>query len=555
MRHLKSTRILLAISVLPVYYTLKLFSSGFLSNDDASIAISRFEHGNSMFGASYDLALSTGRFYQTIFYTLSQIPYLTPQSLLQVSIGVWRSAFILLFFVATYQFSKYFLGQVTGYLTIFITAITIDFSGWYNSLVSYPFWISLGISLTLLSAISLDKYLLTHNRKEFLVFLLFSLIGILSYEALIGSIFLYIYVFNRYLKASESSFMSTLKQNKKLFALYALMLTSYCLVYVCFRKFADGRYAGTELGELSPKVFLSTLFQESLLHSSLKRLFIDETGLFKFKVNFLALESTLFNPLGAIITLGLVLSIFALTTLTRNISGQVVIPERATNLDFKWFALLFFVPNSLLALSKLHQFSFDNSPYTMSLFSIVFLNLLIAIFLQKLLSTSTVQISKRINRKTLAFTLILILSTTATAQIRANISYVNDRSEVSQVWKLLHSDDLRFQLEKEYETIYSRSIPRVTRTEGYPFWSFQLGKKDPNFLTNGTKPPDYNNLEALKSDCGYILVLIQKGNLVKTFQPPRCKVTTVTLTTSDFQFPSDFGQILKKEWIDVKVVG
>jgi hypothetical protein len=166
-----------------------------------------------------------------------------------------------------------------------------------------------------------------------------------------------------------------------------------------------------------------------------------------------------------------------------------------------------------------------------------------------------VQISKRINRKTLAFTLILILSTTATAQIRANISYVNDRSEVSQVWKLLHSDDLRFQLEKEYETIYSRSIPRVTRTEGYPFWSFQLGKKDPNFLTNGTKPPDYNNLEALKSDCGYILVLIQKGNLVKTFQPPRCKVTTVTLTTSDFQFPSDFGQILKKEWIDVKVVG
>jgi hypothetical protein len=284
-------------------------------------------------------------------------------------------------------------------------------------------------------------------------------------------------------------------------------------------------------------------------------LFIDETGLFKFKVNFLALESTLFNPLGAIITLGLVLSIFALTTLTRNISGQVVIPERATNLDFKWFALLFFVPNSLLALSKLHQFSFDNSPYTMSLFSIVFLNLLIAIFLQKLLSTSTVQISKRINRKTLAFTLILILSTTATAQIRANISYVNDRSEVSQVWKLLHSDDLRFQLEKEYETIYSRSIPRVTRTEGYPFWSFQLGKKDPNFLTNGTKPPDYNNLEALKSDCGYILVLIQKGNLVKTFQPPRCKVTTVTLTTSDFQFPSDFGQILKKEWIDVKVVG
>jgi hypothetical protein len=552
---MKSTGILLAISVLPVYYTLKLFSSGFLSNDDASIAISRFEHGNSMFGASYDLALSTGRFHQAIFYTLSQIPYLTPQPLLQISIGVWRSAFILLFFVATYQFSKYFFGQVTGHLTIFITAITIDFSGWYNSLVSYPFWISLGISLTLLSAISLDRYLLTHNRKEFTVFILFSLIGILSYEALIGSIFLYIYVFHRYLNVSESSFVPAVKQNKKLFTLYALMLTFYCLVYVFFRKFADGKYAGTELGELNPKVFLSTLFQESVLHSSLKRLFIDETGLFKFKANFVALESTLFNPLGAMITLGLVLSVFALTTSTRNRSGQVVIPERATNLDFKWFTLLFFVPNSLLALSKLHQFSFDNSPYTMSLLSLVFLNLLIAIFLQKLLSNSTVQISKRINRKTLAFTLIFILSTTATSQIRANISYVNDRSEVSQVWKLLHSDDLRLQLEKEYETIYSRSIPRVTRTEGYPFWSFQLGKKDPNFLTSGTKPPGYNNLEALKSNCGYVLVLIQKGNLVQTFQPPRCKVTTVTLTTSDFQFPSEFGQILKKEWIHVKVIG
>jgi len=551
---LKDKGILLAISILPAYYTLKLFPAGFLSNDDAGIAISRFEHDNSIFGASYNIAQLTGRFYQTIFYALSQIPYLIPQPLLQFSIGAWRSTFIFLFFLATYQFSKYFFGKATAYLSIFLTTITIDLSGWYNSLVSYPFWISLGISLSLMSAISLDRYLRSNDRREFVVFVLYSLVAMLSYEALFGSLFLYIFVFFRHLKFAESSFIATLKWNKKPFIVYSTMLASYCIVYFLFRRFTDGKYAGTELGALSPKVVLDALFQESLLHSSLKMMFFDGSGSFNLNMNFVSIVLSSMKLSETISAIGLFLAIIMLVRFIQNRSDQVSTQQTTSRLDFIWLTFLFFVPNFLLAISKSRQLSLDNSPYTMSLLSIVFLNLLLAYILKELFSTKNQHFLKRLGRYSFALTLVLILSTSATSQIRANVSYVNDRSEVSQVWNLLQSHDLRILLEKENDTIYSRSIPLITRTEGYPFWSRNLGKRDPNFLTRGTKSSFSNHLEAVKSNCGYILVFIQREKLVKSFQSDACIVTEITLTTADVHFPRELGQILGRGWFQVKVV-
>ncbi len=545
--------ILLIISSIPFYYTLRLFSSGFLSNDDANIAVSRFEHNNSIFGSSYDIAQTTGRFYQTIFYALSQIPYLTPQPLLQFSIGLWRSFFILLFFVAVYLFSKYFFGQVKAFLTIFLTAVTIDLSGWYNSLVSYPFWISFGISLTLLSGIFLDRYLLTHKKKEILLFLIFSWIGILSYEAMLGSCLLYIFIFYRYLQLSESKFIPALNQNKKLFALYGCTLTFYFLVYFLFQRLVDGKYAGTELGALNPGVLFSTLIQESFLHSSLKDLFIDESGLFKLKINTFQLERTLLNPLGGAITLAILLMIFSIIAFTRSRGNQLVVQNGAVNLERLWLTFLFFMPNLLLSFSKLRQSSLDNSPYTMSLFSFIFLNLFFASTIVKLLLPSNNPLLKA-GCYIVVSVLVLVLSTSATAQIRENISYVNNRAEVSQVWELLDRDDLRGVVENEGETIYSGSIPKVTRTEGTPFWQLNFEKQDPNFLTAGKSSPGYNHLEAVKTNCGYLLVFIQKGNLVKTFKPSGCDLIKITLTTSDYQFPSELGQIFRRGWSNIEVI-
>jgi hypothetical protein len=546
-------KILLLISALPFYFTLKLFPSGFLSNDDASIAISRLQH-NSILESSYDIAQTTGRFYQIIFYSLSQIPYLTPEPLLQISIGFWRSIFVLFFFVATYQFSKHFFGQVTAYLTIFLTSVTIDLSGWYNSLVTYPFWISLGISLALLSAIHLDRYLLSHDKKQIFLFLVFSCVAILSYEAMLGSCFLYIFVFLRSVKLSESKLSSSLKTNKKLLVLFSCFLVMYFIVYFLFRILVDGRYAGTVLGSLNLRVIFTTLFKESLLHSSLKNFFIDESGVFGIKINTLQLERTLLNPLGVAICLTIFVIFFSLIALSRSTSRQNVVQEGPTFSDHFWLPFLIFVPNILLSLSKLRQSSLDHSPYTMSLFSLVFLNLFLASSARRLFLTRNKESILGMGRCIAAIVLVFILSTSAATQIQANISYVNERSTVAQVWKLLHRDDLRLMVENESETIYSQSIPRITRTEGWPVWHFLLGKQDPKFLTSGTKPPDYNHLEALKSNCGYLFVFIQEGRITKSFLPSGCSLNWISLTTSDFQFSSDLGAIFRREWSNIRFI-
>lgn len=550
---LRKSGIFLLICVLPSYYAFKVFFSGFLSNDDASIAISRFEHGNSIWGSSYDIAQSTGRFYQAFFYALSQLPYLTPQSLLQFSIGAWRSFFILLFFAVVYRFSRHFFSERLARIAIFLTAISIDFSGWYNSLVSYPFWISLGICSILLSAISLDKYLESHSRRDFFAFAFLSFIGVLSYEALLTSIILYIFVFLRKLQYSQLNFYTSLKQNWKIFAFYASMLTSYCILYVTFRKLVDGKYAGAELGSLNPKVLFNTLLQESLLHSALKRLFIDDRGFFNFRFHIFPLESTLVDPKGALITAGLFLATLMLIWTIQNRNNSDLVQKRVIKFNLIWLVCLFLMPNFLLAFSKMQQSSADNSPYTMSLFSIVFLNLLISTSLTSLFAKTGKNTLNRIVKQASGLIVVLVFSATSSAQIKANISYVSDRSEVSQIWEILDSDDMSYYLKTDPEIIYSKSIPRITRTDGYPFWHFYLGKTDPNFMTNDEKSSDFKHLEAIKSNCGYVLVLIHKQNILKTFQIPGCEITKVNLTTSDYQFSGDITQILKKEWSMVEV--
>lgn len=550
---LRKSGIFLLICALPSYYTFRVFFSGFLSNDDASIAISRFEHDNSIWGSSYDIAQSTGRFYQALFYALSQIPYLTPQPLLQFSIGAWRSVFILLFFVVVYQFSRHFFSEGLARITIFLTAISIDFSGWYNSLVSYPFWISLGICSILLSAISLDKYLESHNRRDFLAFALLAFFGMLSYEALLTSIILYIFVILRNLQHSELNFYTSLKHNWKIFTLYASILTSYCILYVTFRKLVDGRYAGAELGSLNPKVLFNTLFQESLLHSALKKLFIDDRGFFNFKFHIFPLESSLGDPTGALITAGLFLATLILIWTIQNRNNSDLIQKRVIKFNLIWLVCLFLMPNFLLAFSKMQQSSADNSPYTMSLFSIVFLNLLISTSLMSLFAMTGKNTLNRIVKQASALILVLLLSATSSGQIKANVSYVSDRSEVSQIWEILDSDVMSFYLKADPEIIYSESIPRITRTDGYPFWHFYLGKTDPNFMTNDERSSDFKHLEALKSNCGYVLVLFHKQKVLKTFQIPGCEITRVNLTTSDYQFSGEITQILKKEWSKVEV--
>ena len=526
--------------LIPFYYSYKLFGSGFLSNDDASIASSRFDHGNSVLNASASLAQSTGRFYQFIFYTTSQIPYLVPPQYLQMSMGFWRTFFIIVFYCSTLYFFRYFFSHQIAAMALLLSVITIDLTGWYNALVTYPFWITLGISTTLLSSIYLDKYFVEKKNRNFCWFIILFTVGLLSYEALITSIFIYSFVVFRHIKNHKLSISACLKSNKNIFGSYFFVLAIYIFIYVTFAVASTGNYEGTKVGSLNPLVIGETLLHQSVLHSSIKLFFIPESGIYWLSLNPKQIQSFLSNPftvfLFALITIWIFLIFFKMKT-------TISVKSKKSGGDvftITWLLILFIVPNVPLALSKKYQSVEDDSPYTMSLISFVFLNLLLTLVLKEFLQRKS-DSGFLINMKRIVSSfLILMISISSTLQVESNLSYTRSRSDVGQLWKLLNEERVITYLEKQELKVRSLSIPRITRTEGYPFWAHFYESTDLDLLTSNNSDDRSLNVEAVMSNCGYILVATLDEKLDSTFLPSGCTLKNLVQSTSDFQFSKDY---------------
>jgi hypothetical protein len=95
-------------------------------------------------------------------------------------------------------------------------------------------------------------------------------------------------------------------------------------------------------------------------------------------------------------------------------------------------------------------------------------------------------------------------------------------------------------LEKQELKVRSLSIPRITRTEGYPFWAHFYESTDLDLLTSNNSDDRSLNVEAVMSNCGYILVATLDEKLDSTFLPPGCTLKNIVQSTSDFQFSKDY---------------
>ena len=532
-----------------VFYIISLSRIGFTSDDESATYTSRFLHDNSILEASRALAKGTGRFYQEIFFTLSQIPYLVPKENLLLSIGLNRSIQVSVFVISVYWFMSTIFDRKIIFLSLSLMIFTIDLGGWYNALVSYPLWLSYGFSATFISAGLLSSYLKRPHKLTGLLFLTVAVFSLLSYESHLFDLVLYIFVMLKHANFGQRDFFTLIKRIKHLIAAYFTFLFVYLAIYWNFKSTYQGNYSGSEIGTLQPDTVVGTLLRESFRHTSIK--YYLSTPLYGINIDPLSQFRNLFGGDKLFVLIVVIVVIFLKFMINTN-QGKPRFDKSETQrvvLEIACLIVVFISPSFLLAVSKKYQDSRDLSAYTTSLQSFVFLNIIVAIYLSHGLKHSFKNsnfTSWSFFRYITSFVLILVFVSGSFVQTGLNFRYIHEQVRNTQVWTLLEENHSQIESTQEGLEIRSSSISRVTRSGEYQFWGYFLDTQDRNFLLKPTDEKYPYRVEAILSDCGYILIQTSFATIVRIYTSDNCDPKILYLKTSSFEFSNEYIENLVK---------
>ena len=530
-----------------IYYLINLTRIGFTSDDESATYTSRFLHENSIHQASKSLAEGTGRFYQEFFFTFSQIPYLVPKDQLLLSIGLNRAFQVVVFVISVSWFVTKIFDRKILILTFSLMIFTVDLGGWYNALVSYPLWLSYGFAATFVSAGLLSSYLERPRKGVAALFLIVSLFSLLSYESHLFDLIIFLFVFLKQAGFHKQNFIACLKLSKNLIITYCVFIFIYLVTYWRFKSNYRGNYSGSEIGSLAPDTVIGTLLRESFRHSSIK--YFLSTPLYGININPINQVTNLF---GGFISFLLMLTIILilLKLISRN-RGKVRLDSSVTRqfaTELGCLLVVFVSPNILLAISKKYQDSRDISAYTTSLQSFVFLNLILAIYLNSGLRVFSKK-GKFLSWTRFAYPssvlLVLVLSSASIVQTGLNFRNLHEQVRNTQIWELLKTNYPQIESSRQGLEIRSSSISRITRSGDYQFWGYFLDSKDRNFLLEPSEEKYPYRVEAILSDCGYVLIQTTNETLVNIYTSENCRPKVLFTKTSSFEFSAEYVSYLK----------
>jgi hypothetical protein len=530
-----------------IFYLVSFTRIGFTSDDESATFTSRFLHGNSILEASKALAEGTGRFYQEIFFTLSQIPYLVPKDQLLLSIGLNRSLQVVFFMVSVSWFVMQVFDSKIFILTFSLMIFTIDLGGWYNAFLSYPLWLSYGFAATFLSAGLLSSYLKKPRKLIAVLFLFVSLFSLLSYESHLFDLVLYLFVLLKQADFQIQNFVSYLKKSRNLIIVYVTFLFIYLITYWSFKSKFGGNYSGSEIGSLEPGTVIGTLLRESFRHSSIK--YALSKPLYGMNIDPLNQIQVLFGGVTTALLVLIFIMVFLKLISRKSTKREIDSPSsQVIFTEIGCLLLVFVSPSILLALSTKYQDSRDISAYTTSLQSFVLLNIILAIYLTyglRLLSKKVKFLSWPSLTYFSSILLVFVLSSASIVQTSLNIKFLNEQVRNTQVWGLLKTNYLKIQSSQQGQEIRSASISRITRSGDYQFWGYFLDVKDRNFLLEPSDEKYPYRVEAILTDCGYILLQTMNETVVNIYTSKDCDPKILFMKTSSFEFSSDYVNHIK----------
>jgi hypothetical protein len=144
-----------------------------------------------------------------------------------------------------------------------------------------------------------------------------------------------------------------------------------------------------------------------------------------------------------------------------------------------------------------------------------------------------------------SFLLLFVFVSTAVFQSGINLNFLQDQVRSTQVWKLLDDNYKEIIGRQRNKQIRSASISRITRSGSYQFWGFYLNTLDRNFLLAPEDESHAWRVEAVMSDCGYVLIQTSFDNIEKIYTDNECIPRELIVATSSFVFSDQYIVKLK----------
>lgn len=330
-------------------------------------------------------AKSQDRFYQIIFYTISQIILMNSFFSAFVKIVITLATCYFIFRIATW-----FLGSQFGLASLVVFVATYPLLG-YNSLTNLPGWFNVG---ALGFLIFFDQFLRVYLGDEFdkerskvLLYVGF-LVSLLSYEMYVGiyvALLVLVGIHSQFLRRGREE-VKSLFRDRTYWTLWFLILLYLC-VYVTFLLLWPGSYGGTDVSRLSPVAVVTTLASLSLgaiplsVYSGIHATLADAS---KIKITGLASIDNI-HPVALIAGALFVLAIiFCLAFLLKS-ESSLHLPR------IHWLLILsmIFLPNILLSLTQRYRdWSLAYPFYLTTLNSHIFLCIFLVAFAAKYISKS-----------------------------------------------------------------------------------------------------------------------------------------------------------------------
>jgi hypothetical protein len=447
---------LVPILFLTFFLTLTSNFSNYGSPDDFCTYAARFFQegcGNGTFidprsilEASISQAESQGRFYQIIFYSLTQMGYVLNLEYLPFVI---RTVTLIFLLYSIYLLTRtLFNRNVASFSTISFLGI-YSISGGYNTLTGFPLWFLFGESCLVYSVFLAAKFekstSLLRNIRFLGLFSIFFMLGIYSYEAIffqLPGLFFLFYLSGRY--KNRIDFI----QSRLLIIFISLThIGIYAFFYLTFLSAHSNSYEGTKISSAPFDQFVTSLWNLSFAH--------------------------IYNSINFFVTSRSLPVFFLLLFFSYLIYVSIFTGIKPSKLNYKgkipsiqsclFLLLLSFLPNLPLILTERYRsWAMGNPMYLGSLYSAVLQSVILGLFIAFNLS------NRGVLTKKISLSIVAVLF--AATQI-ANFSYFNlaqDRQWVfSEVIVALERDGIscnRCTFDTSTLDTYSGSGP-------YRFWS------------------------------------------------------------------------------------
>jgi hypothetical protein len=324
------------------------YSARFFS--DGCLALSALDE-RTVLTTSIDQAKSQDRFYQVVFYSLTQI--VLASGLLTSLVKVLMTVAICWF---TFRIASWFLGERLGLLSVVLFIATYPLLG-YNTLTNLPGWFNFG---ALGFLVFLDQFLRIFvdgesvGRSSMFLFYIGFLVSLLSYEMYVGiSAVLLLVLAVRRIHLRRVAEVTWSSWHVKHYWILWVSIGLYLVLYVTFMLLSSGTYSGTEVGIRNPLVILSTLALLSLgaiplsLFSGIQSLLIGNDDI---EITGLVSVDSISWVILLIGSVFVFLTTYCITDLSRTIARRGLS-------RFRWLLLisLIFLPNFLLSLTQRYR--------------------------------------------------------------------------------------------------------------------------------------------------------------------------------------------------------